>query len=1007
MDFKQFFQNVGDRLKELWNRGQIQKTSRITYDVVWNIVLFFIIIGSMTVIFAGGVGAGYFASLVKDEPIRNYDEMKKDIYNYEETSKLYFAGNKYIGDIRADLHREEVELKDVSELLTQAVIATEDELFYEHNGVVPKAIVRALYQEVSNSDTKTGGSTLTQQLIKNQILTNEVSFERKAKEILLAMRLEHFFEKDEILEAYVNIVPYGRDASGQNIAGIQTAAKGVFGVDASELTLPQAAFLAGIPQNPYAYTPFQTSGKIKEEEDLQNGLTRMKTVLKRMYQAEFITEEEYKEALDYDITDDFAKKVKSPIEKYPAVVFELEKRAKEIIVEVLAEEDGYTLEEINESEELKEQYNILADRALRMNGYNIHSTIDKKMYDAMAKAAKDYQYYGPDRTFTPKGEKEAITEQVETGAVLIENKTGKILSFVPGRDFRAGESENNHAFLPTQRQPGSTIKPLAVYAPAMDMGVIQPGSVIADAPLVSNGPKNYGGAYYGLVSAREALTHSYNVSADSVYRKILGNNPGKEYLMKMGIDLSEEEQINGSMALGGMEHGVSVEQNTNAFATLSNKGKYIPSYMIEKITDSDGNVIYEHESDSVNVFSAQTAYLTIDMMRDVIRQGTAAYLNTPSRLQYSGVDWAGKTGTTNDYRDAWFVGTNPNVTMGVWLGYDTPSSIFCSGCSLSYSQRTQNLWAQLINAATEVNPELLAPKEAHKRPDGIVSRSYCATSGMAPSDLCSQAGLVRSDIYNSKYVPNKTDDSLVGGNMALVEVDGEQVVAGPNTPSEFTTGKSGGFSFNPEFLKRMGYDRLGDLSVLIPRRNPEPWKKIGFKGGSASSAGAIENDNGAAPPAPGSLQASNSHISWAGAKGHLIVGYRVYYAAGEGGSYKLIGHTIKPSYSTPSGDGSYHVRAVNYFGRESAPSKTFTIEGNQKEDEEQEKEKEKEKAEKEKEKAERAAKRTGSQQYVCEVRLQHHVQALAECPQHRPPLTGTVLWQGHQHQSGTQAHCSE
>src|SRR5699024_3238335 len=133
------------------------------------------------------------------------------------------------------------------------------ELFYEHDGVVPKANVRAIYQEVSNSDTKTGGSTLTQQLIKNQILTNEVSFERKAKEILLAMRLEHFFEKDEILEAYLNIVPYGRDASGQNIAGIQTAAQGVFGVDAKDLTLPQAAFLAGIPQNPYAYTPFQRS----------------------------------------------------------------------------------------------------------------------------------------------------------------------------------------------------------------------------------------------------------------------------------------------------------------------------------------------------------------------------------------------------------------------------------------------------------------------------------------------------------------------------------------------------------------------------------------------------------------------------------------------------------------------------------------------------------------------------------------------------------------------------
>src|SRR5699024_286321 len=290
MKVKQFFIDLRDRIKDSWKTGKIQRTSRITYDVTWNILLFFIVIGSMVVIFAGGVGAGYFASLVKDEPIRDYDEMKKEIYNYEETSKLYFANKKYIGDIRADIHREEIKLKDVSETLIEAVIATEDELFYEHNGVVPKAIVRAIYQEVSNSDTKTGGSTLTQQLIKNQILTNEVSFERKAKEILLAMRLEHFFEKDEILEAYLNIVPYGRDASGQNVAGMQTAAKGIFRVDAKELTLPQAAYLAGLPQNPYAYTPFESSGKTKEEENLAQGLTRMKTVLKRMYQADFITE---------------------------------------------------------------------------------------------------------------------------------------------------------------------------------------------------------------------------------------------------------------------------------------------------------------------------------------------------------------------------------------------------------------------------------------------------------------------------------------------------------------------------------------------------------------------------------------------------------------------------------------------------------------------------------------------------------------------------------------------
>src|SRR5699024_1497061 len=345
------------------------------------------------------------------------------------------------------------------------------------------------------------------------------------------------------------------------------------------------------------------SGKIKEEDGLEQGLNRMKTVLRRMHQAEFISEKEYNEALEYNIIDDFTKKSESPINKYPAVVFELEKRAKKIIMEQLAEEDGYSLDEINDSDELKEQYEMLADRALRMNGYNIHSTIDKEMYDAMQKAAKEYQHYGPDRTFVPKGETEEVTEQVETGAVLIENKTGKILSFLPGREDSL-EDQNNYA-TDTRRDPGSTIKPTGVYGPAMDMGCTQPGSVIADIPgHAGYTPNNYGGAYYGLVSAREALASSYNVSAAEVYKSIVHENPAKNYLEKMGFpELNSEQQQSPSLALGTLGKGITVEENTNAFAVFGNGGNYVSSYMIEKITDSEGNVIYEHEPDPVEVFS--------------------------------------------------------------------------------------------------------------------------------------------------------------------------------------------------------------------------------------------------------------------------------------------------------------------------------------------------------------------------------------------------------------------
>ena len=188
-------QDIWKNLISFLKNKQTQKTARISYLVVWNLLLLLLIIGILGFSFAGGVGAGYFAALVKDEPIRSKEDLKKDIYNYEESTVVYFADQVYLGKLKSDLERVEVPIEDISDNLKKAVIATEDEYFYEHHGVVPKAILRAIYQEFTNASVQSGGSTLTQQLIKNQVLTNEVSFDRKAKEILLALRVEKFFTK--------------------------------------------------------------------------------------------------------------------------------------------------------------------------------------------------------------------------------------------------------------------------------------------------------------------------------------------------------------------------------------------------------------------------------------------------------------------------------------------------------------------------------------------------------------------------------------------------------------------------------------------------------------------------------------------------------------------------------------------------------------------------------------------------------------------------------------------
>ncbi|WP_066311182.1 transglycosylase domain-containing protein [Bacillus sp. FJAT-29814] len=886
------------------------KGVRITYSVFWNLFLLILSVVIIGGAFATGVGAGYFASLVKDEPVRSYDSMKKDIYNYTETSELYFADNVYLGKLRTDLEREEVKLDQVSENLINAVVATEDEYFYQHQGVVPKAVFRALFQEVTNSPIQSGGSTLTQQLIKNQILTNEVSFQRKANEILLALRLEKFFDKKEILEAYLNVSTFGRNASGRNIAGVQAAAKGIFGKTAAELSLPQAAFIAGLPQSPFGYTPFTRDGQRKT--NLEPGISRMKTVLKRMLDGGYINETQYQEALAYDITQDFTQPTANPIDNYPWVTFEIEKRAIDVLTTVLAEKDGYSEKDLQKDESLFYKYKGLASQNLRQNGYEIHTTIDKEIYDAMQVIKDNYRDYGPDKPQEKEdpdtGEKITVMEPVEVGAQLIENKTGRIISFVGGRDYN--KQQLNHA-TSAVRPNASTMKPLLVYGPAIELGKASPGTPLPNVALnfipgrAKPWPQNYDFRYSGLVSARYALAKSYNVPAVKLYSEILDQKPAK-YLEKMGFtSLRNDDYTNLATALGSMKNGVTVEENTNAFATYANGGKFIDAYMIEKIVDKSGKIVYQHEVKPVDVFKPQTAFLTLDMMRDVINSGTAAGIK--GKLAFS-ADWAGKTGTGNEYVDSWFVAMNPNITFGIWTGYDTPKSL--RGGPVSYSQRTNNLWAQLINAAYKIKPELVAPKDTFPTPEGIVKRSYCAVSGLLPSDACSKAGLIESDYFNVKDVPTKVDDSLIEGQ--FVTIGGKRYLALDSTPKEFV---QSGLILNPDFVERMVGKDFKNIDQLIPDR--DRWGKV-----LVSSA--KMGDNGKKPDGV-YLTVSGNTLTWTASPDNDVVGYRVYQ--GSFISNKVASITAGSSLSFNAINGSYYVTAVDIAGNESAPSNVVEVGG--------------------------------------------------------------------------------
>ncbi|MGE7836636.1 transglycosylase domain-containing protein [Viridibacillus arvi] len=772
------------------------KTLRITSSVIWNLCLLFITLAVIGFVFVGSIGAGYFASLVKEEPLRAKAEMRSDILTYDETSDLYFAGGKYLGKMRSDLERRETTLDKVSPNVINAVLATEDEYFYEHNGIVPKAVFRGLLQDVTNSSTQTGGSTLTQQLIKNQILTNEVSYERKAKELLLAIRLENFMDKDEILEAYLNIIPYGRNASGRNIAGIETAAEGIFNKKANELNLAQAAYIAGIPQSPYAYTPFTQQGKLKDKDSLALGINRMKTVLYRMHETGYITDKQYKKALKYNVKKDFRKPELRPEEKYPYVTYEIENRAKDIMATILAKKDGLDPKRLKNEKKLKEKYTILADRELRSKGYKIYSTIDKKMYDNMQNVKDNFAYYGATfkKTVTDSetGKSKQVDVPVQVGSVVMENKTGKILSFIGGRDFKL--IELNHA-TQAKRSNGSTMKPLLVYAPAIEYGLIGAGSPVVDVKFSIPGwsPQNYTASdNRGIISAREALKDSQNLPAIRLYSQIMNRRPA-DLLAKNGFsNLDADDYTNYATSIGALKYGVTVEENTNAFATFANGGKFVDGYMISKIVDSDGKTVYKHKSKAKQVYSPQTSYIITDMMRDVLKQGTGTTAN--AGLKFS-ADFAAKTGTSQDYNDVWLVGYNPDISLGVWMGYDTPQTLYqYNETYLQPSTRINMLWAKLMNSVYDSNPKLAtASGKRFSAPAGVVSQTFCGLSGRALSSACSNAGFSRTDLFNSQVMlPTSPDDSF---------------------------NSSGGL--NPDFISRMLGTFGGDSASLLSPKEKE------------------------------------------------------------------------------------------------------------------------------------------------------------------------------------------
>nr|WP_249921856.1 transglycosylase domain-containing protein [Enterococcus sp. 7F3_DIV0205] len=677
-----------------------------------------------------GIGMGYFAFLVEDTQPPTKEELQTEISDITEVSRMTYADGTNIAMIKSDLVRTRVDSEHISPLLKKAIISTEDEYFEEHKGVVPKAVIRALVSDATGMGGSSGGSTLTQQLVKQQILTDETTFKRKANEILLAYRIEKYFSKDEIVTTYLNVSPFGRNNKGENIAGVEEAAKGLFGKNANDLTLPQAAFIAGLPQSPIIYTPYSNTGALKDDENMAYGMKRKDFVLFSMYREKAITKEEYEAAKSYDLKQDFQPQQESNQNTEGYLYNAVLEQATNAVMDINIEKAGVkkeTLDDLGLS-----QYKDQARNEIQNRGYTIQSTIDQTVYDTMQNAVANFGYMLDD------GYGAGL---VETGNVLMDNKTGKIIGFVAGRDFNV--SQSNHA-LDTVRQVGSTIKPISVYGPAIDQGMIGSESRLANYPISYRGggeltnATNSGTNTFDTV--RHSLEWSYNIPVyhlNEAMKTQMGddNFSYNNYLSKMNYPASDAWAYE-SAPLGSVE--TTVLTQTNGFQALANKGQYQKGYMIEKITDNSGKVIYEHKETPVQVYSEATASIMNDMMRSVLDSKiTTPFKNMINGLNptFGNVDWVGKTGTTNFYKDAWLVVSTPTITLGSWTGYDIPTAM-----SPNSGDQNSAYLANLANAIYSVRPDLFGAGEKFTLSKDVIKSKVSSFTGEKPGTFTYNGG---------------------------------------------------------------------------------------------------------------------------------------------------------------------------------------------------------------------------------------------------------------------------
>ena len=587
----------------------------------------------------GGVGTGLFISYLHHLPHLEFLEE----YFPPVSTVVYSSDNKLICQFYQQ-KRLFVSLDQIPKTLIDTFLAVEDSKFYSHHGLDYKAIIRAFWVNFKAGKIKEGGSTITQQLSKVLFLTPKRNFARKIKEAILALQIEKKYTKDEILELYLNQIYFGNGAYG-----VESAARTIFGKTIQELDLAQTAMIAGLPNSPNRYSP---------QNNFSLALRRRNHVLKRMVGEQVISEEQFFSA------------VTSPMEILPKKGGVIAPYFSEYIRQYLEKKYGANL--------------------LYKGGLKVYTTLDSKMQEA----AEEAVYTGL-KIIDERRQKRAYPDDDQSpqaALIAIDPQNGFVKCMVGGRDFKS--SQFNRA-TQAQRQPGSAMKPI-IYAAAIEQGFTA-ADVIIDSPFIlpnSDGrgkswkPENFSKRFYGPTTLRQALEKSRNVVTVKLLNKI-GIDTALSRALKMGIKSPLAPYL--SLALGSSE--VTLLELTSAYGALANLGVHIEPVFVERILDREEKIIDEHSfSRQQRALSAQTAYIVTNMLYGVIQRGTAGFAK---RLPFP---LAGKTGTTDNFKDAWFIGYSPELVAGVWLGMDKNQSL---GKGETGGKAACPIWTSFMGKALE------------------------------------------------------------------------------------------------------------------------------------------------------------------------------------------------------------------------------------------------------------------------------------------------------------------